>query len=165
MKTVNHIKDIQVQVPNGELLRNHDCPKEEILTINEKLPPDFVEFYAFIGNSEPTTYSKLILEGEEYAFGWFHKVTEIFNSIDCYEDRMPTWLVPFSEDYMGNEFVISVREKDYGAIYLWEHDYEYDEDQDDCPLDEYEENLIPMASSFTTFILKMEVNEKYFEDE
>ena len=164
MKMIKHINEIQKQVPGAVFLENQNHPVEEIVKINEELPTDFTEFFSFIGNSSPLIYSMLQVGDEEYAFDWFYDIEEINKSLEDYEDRMPTWLIPFAPDYMGNEFVISVREKDYGSVYLWEHDYEYDEDQDDCPLDEYEGNLICMASSFTEFILKMELNAKYLED-
>ena len=152
MYLIEHLNEI-IQ---DEEIKNERVDYSVVLKLNEHLPQDFVEFYSYFGNSDVIISADI---GEEYHFGWFYPLSEgidpIPSIIETYDGRMPSWIIPFSPDFMGNQFVISVREKDYGSIYLWEHDYEYDEDEDDCPLDEYEGNLVKISDSFSEFILSM----------
>lgn len=154
MKLIEHLNGI---IGDAQI-ENQQVPVEVIRKINEKLPKDFIDFYSHFGDCDEIIGS-LIEKDEGYAFDWFYPLTEGIDPIptvmEGYKGRIPSWLVPFAPDYMGNQFVISVREQDYGSVYLWEHNFEYDEEQDNCSVDEYEDNLIILADSFSGFILSM----------
>ena len=57
---------------------------------------------------------------------------------------IPEWLIPFAEEDGGNLFCFSVRESDFGAIYYYDHEFEYGED--------LEEHITWLAESITAFI-------------
>ena len=60
------------------------------------------------------------------------------------DEAIPDWLIPFADEDGGNLFCFSVRESDHGAIYYYDHEFEYGEDP--------EEHVIYLAESLTTFI-------------
>lgn len=60
------------------------------------------------------------------------------------DEILPGWLIPFADEEGGNLFCFSVRESDYGAIYYYDHEFEYGE--------EPEEHVTYVAESLTVFI-------------
>ena len=64
---------------------------------------------------------------------------------------IPEWLIPFAEEDGGNLFCFSVRESDLGAIYYYDHEFEYGEDP--------EEHITWLAESITAFIDALTENE------
>lgn len=60
------------------------------------------------------------------------------------DEAIPDWLIPFADEDGGNLFCSSVREEDYGAIYYYNHEFEYGENP--------EEYVTYLAESITIFI-------------
>lgn len=60
------------------------------------------------------------------------------------DEAIPNRLIPFADDDGGNLFCFSAGETDYGAIYYYDHEFEYGEDP--------EEHVTYLADSITTFI-------------
>lgn len=69
---------------------------------------------------------------------------------------IPEWLIPFAEEDGGNLFCFSVRESDLGAIYYYDHEFEYGEDP--------EEHITWLAESITAFINALTENEDDEDD-
>ena len=69
--------------------------------------------------------------------------------------KIPNWLIPFADEDGGNLFCFSVREEDYGAIYYYDHEFEYGEDPED--------HVTYLAESITIFINSL-VEEENDED-
>ena len=69
---------------------------------------------------------------------------------------IPEWLIPFAEEDGGNLFCFSVRESDLGAIYYYDHEFEYGEDP--------EEHITYLAESITAFINALTENEDDEDD-
>lgn len=69
---------------------------------------------------------------------------------------IPEWLIPFAEEDGGNLFCFSVRESDLGAIYYYDHEFEYGEDP--------EEHITWLAESITAFISALTENEDDEDD-
>ncbi len=69
---------------------------------------------------------------------------------------IPEWLIPFAEEDGGNLFCFSVRESDFGAIYYYDHEFEYGEDP--------EEHITWLAESITAFISALTENEDDEDD-
>lgn len=67
---------------------------------------------------------------------------------------MPRHFVPFATDHGGNQLCLSVREKDYGIIYFWDHEEEEDYEEDDGTADTYF-GIYVVASSFTDFLAQL----------
>jgi hypothetical protein len=168
-KMVEHINEINKLASMPSLTEEKALSINEIkkeIKINGEIPLDFIDFYSLVADRELFETSALIkTSSDEYAFEYFLPIEgdeSIKDDLLTYKGRMPSYLLPFSPDYMGNRFVISCKEDDCGSVYLWLHDYEYD-DEEDGELDEYVDNLIHLAKSFTEFIMKMKVNEDYLE--
>ena len=47
------------------------------------------------------------------------------------EKTFPSWLIPFANDESGNFFCYSLRKQDNGAIYYYNHEFEYGESPED----------------------------------
>ena len=67
------------------------------------------------------------------------------------------WLIPFADEDGGNLFCFSVRESDFGAVYYYDHEFEYGEDP--------EEHITWLAESITAFINALTENEDDEDDE
>ena len=67
------------------------------------------------------------------------------------ETAFPKWLVPFANDEGGNLFCYSIRTGEEGAIYYYDHEFEYGENP--------EENVILLSTSIINFINSLEENE------
>jgi hypothetical protein len=174
-KLIQHVNNINLLVKEPLITLEPNYDREKLIDLlPSPLPDDFVEFFTCIGNSQPSVFSLVeSTRKDDFVQKFFSEaVFELFNPIEgslgiqdcleCYEERMPTWLISFAPDYMANNFVLSIRESDYGSVYLWLSDYEY-VDEEDGQLDDYVDNLIHLADSFSEFILKMKVNEDYLE--
>lgn len=71
---------------------------------------------------------------------------------------IPEWLIPFAdEDGGGNLFCFSVRGSDFGAVYYYDHEFEYGEDP--------EEHIAYLAESITAFINALTANEDDEDEE
>ncbi|MDE5588525.1 MAG: SMI1/KNR4 family protein [Acetatifactor sp.] len=47
------------------------------------------------------------------------------------DEAIPDWLIPFADEDGGSLFCFSVREADYGAIYYYDHEFEYGENPEE----------------------------------
>lgn len=85
----------------------------------------------------------------------------LVNKIDIYSDRMPHLIIPFADDGLGNKLCIGLEEKNYGYVYWWDHENEWDkEDYEDATGSEMPEkakyqNVYLIAKSFSKFIEKL----------
>ena len=64
-------------------------------------------------------------------------------------ERVPENTLPIANDSFGNLLLLSVKGKDRGKIYFWDHEMEADPDQGEAP--SYD-NMTLIADSFTEFI-------------
>ncbi|OOE12565.1 SMI1/KNR4 family protein [Fictibacillus arsenicus] len=68
------------------------------------------------------------------------------------EKIKPSWLIPFADEEGGNLFCFSISEKDNGAIYYYNHEFEYG--------DNPENHIVYLSQSLPNFINKLvEYNE------
>jgi hypothetical protein len=83
------------------------------------------------------------------------------SALKSLRDQLHDDLVPFADETDGDQFVLSVGTKDYGAVYYISHEfytppeYDYDEEADTstppAPMD-YGEGVYFLAPSFTAFL-------------
>lgn len=78
-------------------------------------------------------------EAPEWASMW--------QKLDVYDDRVPTWLLPVASDAAGNLFAVSLRDSDRGSVWFWDHEWEADEDEPPT-----EENIERRAKDWPTFL-------------
>lgn len=70
----------------------------------------------------------------------------LFNALDTYEGRIPSWYMPIGTDSGGNLYIMSLFEENKGVIALWWHEEEAEENGS-----EYFGNLTHVADSFSNF--------------
>ena len=91
------------------------------------------------------------------AIGWFFAIYDgKYNNLrDCIEiykrsvKRMPSYVLPFASDVVGNAICISCGKDDFGKIYFWDHEREVDYKTSD---DSDYSNLYFIANSFNEFL-------------
>src|SRR5262249_55045792 len=67
------------------------------------------------------------------------------------QDRVPVWLLPVADDSFSNLFALSVREKDRGTVWFWDHENEADEGEPPA-----EGNIRPVARDWRAFLDSLE---------
>ncbi|MCY1144060.1 SMI1/KNR4 family protein [Actinoplanes sp. Pm04-4] len=50
----------------------------------------------------------------------------MWDMLDTYDGRVPSWLQPVAQDEYGNLFAISLRAQDEGSVWFWDHEEEAD---------------------------------------
>jgi cell wall assembly regulator SMI1 len=71
----------------------------------------------------------------------------MWQKLDVYADRVPSWLLPVASDAAGNLFAVSLRDLDHGSVWFWDHEWEADEDEPPT-----EENIERRAKDWRTFL-------------
>jgi hypothetical protein len=77
--------------------------------------------------------------------------------IDIYkleEERLPPHILPIAHDSGGNLICISCAKEDYGYIYFWDHEEEF---EDEAPLDGGYINLYLIEKSLKRFFASLKV--------
>ncbi|WP_299443481.1 SMI1/KNR4 family protein [uncultured Aquimarina sp.] len=151
------------------------------VTIGAKLPNDYTDFLLNfgMGSFENNIGFKPIKEDSEYIhpektgipnfkfyassisvfFGIHEKrIYDILDNFNTYLDRSPNLFLPILTDGLGNLIGILLDKENYGKIYFWDHESEWDEDDylDDTGQEMPEEakfqNLWLLADNFTDFL-------------
>ena len=88
-----------------------------------------------------------------------NKYNNILLYLKNYKDRIPQNTFPIGYDPFGNLILISVKNKDRGKIYFWDHEMEADEGETpDCS------NLTLIADSFDEFIEGLDSSNELSDD-
>ena len=83
--------------------------------------------------------------------------------IDGYQGRMPGRVIPIGDDGLGNKITLSLADADYGKVYWWDHENEWDEEDyledvgKPMPEEAKYQNMYLIADSFTEFLEKLQV--------
>ena len=48
----------------------------------------------------------------------------MWSTLDTYRGRVPEWLLPVANDSFGNLFTVSLRPRDEGSVWFWDHEGE-----------------------------------------
>lgn len=124
--------------------------EKEIL---HELPEDYKKFLLENNGGQPVPPFFPIAGSKENPFSLVHEFFGLFrarNSSDLrwnyniYFRRLPSELIAIATDDSGNKICISVRKKDYGSIFFWDHEYEGKY--------ELETSIIKIARDFTDFL-------------
>ncbi|UYZ63417.1 SMI1/KNR4 family protein [Hymenobacter weizhouensis] len=121
------------------------------------LPSDYKDFLLQHNGGRPL-YSKVA--GTDVEVKWLYSMIEepawasLFNALDVYEGRIPSWYMPIGTDSGGNLYIMSLYKKNKGVIAFWRHEEEAEENGSD-----YFENLTHIADSFTEFVHLLQPNE------
>lgn len=116
-----------------------------------KIPAAVREHYLNYDGGYPESSIFTDKNGNTYNVGWFIPISsgkkwsvEETLALLREDEAIPDWLIPFADEDGGNLFCFSVREADCGAIYYYDHEFEYGENP--------EEHVTYLAESITTFI-------------
>lgn len=158
-------------------------------TIGNKLPKDYVQYlleYGLKGTNEMVFYSPkqehpiyqhsedLDLPNPVFSGSYLsvlfgkneQEEYDILYELEEYQDRIPTSCIPIGTDGGGNLILMDLKENNYGFIYFWDHEYEWDaeEYEEETGLDFTEEikyqNTYLIADSFSSFLEKLTVKEE-----
>ena len=176
MELVNHVNNLIEEMNRFSLLTGSSVSRKisdrKIMSrkyINnffENLPDDVVEFYTHLGNNVHLIFGQIDNEDNPHSVDMIYPLRNenysVEANIDTYirDERMPSWMFPFADSECGDQFVLSTREIDYGTVYNWDHELEYDEEYDECTLDEYFGNLTKVSNSFSEFILSITLSDE-----
>ena len=153
---------------NPILYTNGNAKKEDLDRIEQKyhvkIPSEIREHCLAYNGGYPEKPVFTDKNGNEYSVDLFipvrdgkkrpmEKTLELLRADD---DVIPDWLIPFAEEDGGNLFCFSVRESDFGAIYYYDHEFEYGEDP--------EEHITWLSESITAFINALTENEDDEDD-
>lgn len=129
-----------------------------------KIPAAVREHYLAYNGGYPEKPVFTDKSGNAYIVGWFIPVcgekklsVEKMLRLLREDEAIPNWLIPFADDAGGNLFCFSVREEDYGAIYYYDHEFEYGENP--------EEYVTYLAETITIFINSLAAEENGKEGE
>ncbi|HEY1016272.1 MAG TPA: SMI1/KNR4 family protein [Herpetosiphonaceae bacterium] len=141
---------------------NHDQPpatKREIQllqTLREiKLPPPYRDFLLTTNGGVPSLTH--VPAGGGHIVHFFYSLVakqrwaDLAWSINTLDGRLPRDLIAFASDPCGNQFCIGVAGQRFGQVYIWDHEDERDEDDED----RYG-NLTLLAPSFDQFLALLE---------
>lgn len=153
---------------NQILYANGKTKEEDLNRIEQKFHvkiPSEVREHCLAYNSEYPQKSVFTdKNGNEYSVDLFIPVRDgkkrpmekTLELLRADNDVIPDWLIPFTEEGGGNLFCCSVRESDLGAIYYYDHEFEYGEDP--------QEHITYLAGSITAFINALTENEEDEDD-
>ncbi|MDE6601960.1 MAG: SMI1/KNR4 family protein [Lachnospiraceae bacterium] len=152
---------------DNRILCAHEKAKAEDLEcigqkFQVKIPAAVREHYLAYNGGYPEKPIFTGKSGNAYIVGWFipvcsEKKRSVENMLKLLreDEAIPNWLIPFADEDGGNLFCFSVREEDYGAIYYYDHEFEYGEDPED--------HVTYLTESITIFINSL-VEEENDED-
>ncbi len=70
---------------------------------------------------------------------------DLFRNLEEYREMVPSHYLPIGESPGGNLYCLSLKNKDFGAVYFWDHD---EANYDGEP---WEENMTLLAKSLSEF--------------
>jgi cell wall assembly regulator SMI1 len=116
-----------------------------------KFPPSIRDHYLLYNGGYPEKSLLVGKNSKEYVVDYFipiknEKGQSLFNILPLLNDEKikPKWLIPFADEEGGNLFCFSISEKDNGAIYYYNHEFEYGENS--------ENHIIYLSKSLPDFI-------------
>ena len=148
---------------NNRILHTHGkAAKEDLACIEQKfhmkIPAAVREHYLTYNGGYPENSVFTDKNGNTYSVDRFIPISgrkglsvEKVLALLREDNAIPEWLIPFADENGGNLFCFSVREADRGAIYYYDHEFEYGENP--------EEHVTFLAESITAFINSLVENE------
>ena len=115
------------------------------------MPEDIKKHYLQYNGGYPEKSVFLADNGKKYVLNYFFSICcgeglAFENIAKLLNDRkvFPQWLIPFANDIGGNLFCYSTKEDENGAIYYYNHEFEYGENP--------EKYICFLSDSIVTFI-------------
>lgn len=118
---------------------------------NFKFPSTIRDHYLLYNGGYPEKSLYVGNDSKDYVVDYFipvknEKGQSQFSILPLLNDEkiMPKWLIPFADEEGGNLFCFSISEKDNGAIYYYNHEFEYGENP--------ENHIMYLSESLPDFI-------------
>jgi hypothetical protein len=141
---------------SNKILGTKENILEADLQVLEKIfnfifPASFKNHYLLYNGGYPEKGLHVGNDYNEYVVDYFIPVKNengrsLFSILPLLNDEKikPSWLIPFADEEGGNLFCFSISEKDNGAIYYYNHEFEYG--------DNPENHIVYLAQSLPNFI-------------
>lgn len=117
-----------------------------------------------IGRPLPASYREYLLEQDGgrlalntevvktvFGLGDVPDWANLWKKLGTYDNRVPSWLLPVAQDEYGNLFAVSLRDRDSGSVWFWDHEEEADEDEPPTG-----DNLSYRAADWQSFLAGLE---------
>ena len=150
-----------MDISNSKLVINDKRLRELESRFNIILPDEYRQFILINngGTPMPNVFEFIDTEGKK-SNSLVHYFLAIYdgNGFDNIEQnyllyisekRIPSDIFPIAEDPFGNMVCVSVASGDYGKVYFWDHELEFEDNYG---------NLSLIANSFNEFIHKLKEN-------
>lgn len=118
---------------------------------NFKFPSSIRDHYLLYNGGYPEKSLYVGNDSKDYVVDYFipvknEKGQSLFSILPLLNDEKikPKWLIPFADEEGGNLFCFSISEKDNGAIYYYNHEFEYGENP--------ENHIMYLSESLPDFI-------------
>lgn len=114
------------------------------------LPDDYKQFLKDHNGGRPVpNLCKPIRSDVQWIYGMVEEPywASLFQHLDIFRHRIPSWYFPIANDSGGNLYILSLYKDNHGTIAFWDHELETSGDAD-----QYFENMTFVASSFTEFL-------------
>ncbi|MEI5907327.1 SMI1/KNR4 family protein [Bacillus spongiae] len=140
-------------------IQESDLEEVEI-TFGFKFPTSIREHYLMYNGGYPEKSLFVGADNSEHIVEFFIPVKNeersLLSILTLLDDEQikPVWLIPFADEDGGNLFCFSIREKDNGAIYYYNHEFDYGEDPED-----YIEYLSDSLPNFINSLIEYEEEE------
>jgi hypothetical protein len=82
-----------------------------------------------------------------YGFHESSDFSSIYDALESYSGRIPSWYFPIAKDHAGNLFLMSLFKDNYGLIAFWDHEGENLEGN----AEQHFDNMKIIADNFTEF--------------
>ena len=117
---------------------------------NSELPVDYKNFLIKYNGGRPNPNVVPSVQSDvQWIYGMVDEpyYASIFQHIDIFQKRIPSWYFPIANDSGGNLYLMSLYHENYGLIAFWRH-----EEETDGVADQYFDNMSIVANSFTDFL-------------
>lgn len=124
--------------------------------LGTKLPSDYGDYLlANNGGTPDATSFDIPGEGDDSIQYFFPLISKTKTDalpykIKLYKERTPEEMLPIGCDPGGNLILLSLKGKDRGKVFFWDHDFEADDE-----LQPYYENIKLLAPSFKDFLTNL----------
>ncbi|HUC81845.1 MAG TPA: SMI1/KNR4 family protein [Flavisolibacter sp.] len=124
---------------------------------NVQLPDDYRQFLIHYNGGKPVPNIEPTIRSDvQWIYGMVVEpyYASLFQHLETFSGRIPSWYMPIANDSGGNLYVMSLYAENHGTIAFWNHENEADEGE----ADEYFDNMKFVAGSFTEFLNNLVAN-------
>jgi hypothetical protein len=115
-----------------------------------EFPVDFKDFLITNNGGKPKQNLVPSVNSDvQWIFGMVDEpyYASLFQHIDMFYKRIPSWYFPIANDSGGNLYLMSLHIENHGLIAFWKH-----EEETDGNAEQYFENMSFVSNSFTDFL-------------